>query len=258
MKDWLKTVTGSPTFIDFNSSAAFCGLTPMYLLISDPKNKRRQELETGLADYLYPPLHLRIFAAASTLTERPEASVTVPDNYKVLSGGARVTWENQGEMLTGSFPVGNSQWAARASDCVDVDSAILTVFAIAVYDPYNWLDVTTAQSQSQAAEHPTASVNLDKNYAMTGGGTDCGLYLTASYPWSQSDPKNVSFPSDTWQVAAKDHKVAMSLPITAFAVGVKWSSSFLSKYGNQPPITTQCIGLDFISRLPSRCFCRSA
>jgi hypothetical protein len=246
MKDWLKTVMTSPTFIEFNSSAPFCGLTPMYMLISDPNDKRRQELEKGLADYLYPPLHLRIFAAASTLTERPEASVTVPENYKVLSGGARVTWEGPGEMLTASFPVGSSQWAARAGDCVEVDAAILTVFAIAVYDPYNWLDVTTVQSQSQAAEHPTTSVDLDSSYAMTGGGAEAetASFLTASYPYSHSDTRNTHFSSNTWQVAAKDHKFPTSGPITAYAIGVKWNSSFLNKYGNQPPITTECIGLD--------------
>jgi MAC/Perforin domain len=246
MKDWLKTVMTSPTFVDFNTAAAFCGLTPMYMLIPDPNDKRRQDLKDGLADYLYPPLHVRIFAAASTLTERPEAFVTVPEYYKVLSGGARSTWGGAGEMLTASFPVSSNQWAARAGDCVTPDSGILTVFAIAVYDPYNWLDVTTKQSQSQAAGIPTTSVDLDNNYVLTGGGAECvtGCYLTASYPYSHSDPRNTPFPSNTWQVAAKAHFVPVSGPITVYAVGVKWSSSFLSEHGNQPAITTECIGLD--------------
>jgi hypothetical protein len=253
MTAWLKTVVDSPAFIDFNAEdPSFAGLTPMYMLIPDENDPRRKALKQGLDDYLYPPLHLRIFAAASTLTEFPEASVSVPAPYKILSGGARVTWDGPGELLTASFPASNSQWSARGHDCAHSDSAILTVFAIAPYDPYSWLDVHIVSSDpSQPSQRPTAPVNLDASYAMTGGGADCGsdssgtpIFLTASYPYSKQDPRNTSFSSNTWQVAGKDAFVAATAPITAYVVGVKWSSGFLNQFGTQPPITAECLGLD--------------
>lgn len=252
LPDWLATVADSPAFLDFNQEdPTYAGLTPMYALIPNENDQRRQELKKGLDDYLYPPLHLRIFAAASTQTEFPEVTVSVPGHYKVLSGGALVSWTGVGELLTASFPPSTSQWSARARDCSQVDYGQLTVFAIGVYDPYDWLEVKIVPFESKPSEAPTASVSLDPSYAMTGGGADCKtdstgnqIYLTASYPYSQQDPRNGSFSSNTWYVAGKDAFVATNAPISAYAVGVKWSSSFSKEHPAQPPITTECLGVD--------------
>ena len=141
MQNWLATVPTFPAFIDFNSEDGN-GLTPMYMLIPDESDARRQALEQGLQDYLYPPLHLRVFAAASTAAEYPQVTVSVPDNYKILSGGAVASNYVAGELLTGSFPLSATQWFATAHDAGTEDTGILTAYAIAVYDPYDWLDVT--------------------------------------------------------------------------------------------------------------------
>ena len=83
METWLTTVVDAPAFLDVNQEdPAYAGLTPMYELIPDESDPRRQALKKGLDDYLYPPLHLRIFAAASTLTEFPAATVSVPPPYR--------------------------------------------------------------------------------------------------------------------------------------------------------------------------------
>jgi hypothetical protein len=219
---------------------------------------RRRELQNALDDYLYPPLHLRTFAAASPLQEYPEASVDInrdlPEklkHYKVLSGGARVDFQKYGELLVASFPVSDNQWQAKAKDCQLVDSGILTVFAVAVYDPYDWLDVKVLSSaESEPSERPTTSIDLDRAYAMTGGGAETiknepqGSYLTASYPFSSSDPRSTTFPSNTWKVAAKDHQYAQSGSIKAYVVGVKWSDTFHTNHPDYPPITSECIGID--------------
>jgi hypothetical protein len=96
-----------------------------------------------------------------------------------------------------------------------------------------------------------AAAELDATYAMTGGGADCAsdangtpIYLTASYPYSTDDPRDGSFSSNTWRVAGKDAFVAAAAPITAYAVGVKWSTTFLNGFGAQPPIIAECLCLD--------------
>jgi hypothetical protein len=269
LEDWLKTVVETPVFLDVNQSdPSYSGLTPMYELISDDNSPRKKALKQGLDDYLYPPLHLRIFAAASTLTQFPEATVSVPAKYKVLSGGARVVWNGTlGEMLTASFPVSDSQWTARAHDASQQDTGILTVFAIGVYDPYDWLDVVIVNKTSDStSERPSVQVALDTSvdtgnaltgyaltgYALTGGGADCKgdsstnnpIYLTASYPYSEQDIRGVKYPSNVWKAIGKDAFVQANGSITAYAVGVKWSDTFTNKYGNRTRITTWCIGLD--------------
>jgi hypothetical protein len=218
MEAWqsMSSIESFPQFIDFNVEAPSSGLTPMYQLFP-VDHPRREKLQNALDDYLHPPLHLRIFAAASSLQEYPEASVDInrdlPEklkHYKVLSGGARVNFQTAGELLVASFPVGDNQWQAKAKDCQDIDSGILTVFAVAVYDPYDWLDVKVLSSpESEPSERPTASIDLDTAYALTGGGAETirsepqGSYLTASYPFSSSDPRSTTFPSNTWKVAAR-------------------------------------------------------
>ena len=163
-----------------------------------------------------------------------------------------MTWQGPGELLTASFPISDSQWTGRAHDALQQDTGIVTVFAIGVYDPYNWLDVTIAQETSTTTpEQPTASVVLDPDYAMTGGGADCNsdisgnpIFLTASFPYSDQDPRDASFSSNTWRVKGKDAFVVANGSVTAYAVGVKWNTSFLTEYGGRTAITAECLGLD--------------
>jgi len=52
---WKTSVYAAPAFINFNQSdPTYSGLTPMYMLIADENDERRQELQQGLEDYLRP------------------------------------------------------------------------------------------------------------------------------------------------------------------------------------------------------------
>lgn len=222
MDAWKASVAGAPQFINFNTQASSSGLVPLHELLDakGPHATRRKQLEAALADYLRPPLHLRIFAAASPLTQYPSVTVQTEPQYKVLSGGAKAEWQGFGELLTASYPISNNQWAARAKDAVQADKAVLTAYALAVYDPYDWLDVKLVSATSASAQHPTAQVAVPTGYTLTGGGarveyTGQGNYLTASYPSNDT----------TWAVASKDHLTAGPATITAYAIGVKWAES---------------------------------
>ena len=242
MKDWLDTIKDSPAFINFNTSASGAGLVPIYRLL--PSGTRRDQLKEALPDYLNPPLRVRIFSAASTLTEYPTATVVVPNHYKILSGGAKVAFEGYGELLTASYPISTNQWTAKAKDLYTKDKAILTVYAVAVYDPYDWLDVATSSGESDrgSAPYTSVSLDLDSEYALTGGGAQTvytadahhdGHYLTASLP---------DLYSNSWLVASKDHIDECPATIIAYAIGVKWSPAALTRFPRlrNQKITSHC------------------
>jgi hypothetical protein len=226
MKDWQSTIQEFPEFIDFNTQAASSGLVPMYHLLP-AGSARRKELETALADYLNPPLHTLIFAAASIETEFPSAIVQVPDKYKILSGGAKVDLPGggAGDLLTASYPISTNQWAAKAKDSTQPGTTILTAFALAVYDPYDWLDVRVYSQMSDKSQAPSASVgvsSVSSEYALTGGGAETiwdgpGSYLTASYPTMDNSGNPV------WFAASQDHLEVCPAVMKTYAIGVAWS-----------------------------------
>jgi hypothetical protein len=230
MKDWQSTIQDFPEFIDFNTQAASSGLVPMYQLLP-AGSARRKELETAIDDYLRPPLHTLIFAAASSETEFPSVKLRVLDGYKILSGGAKVDLPGggAGDLLTASYPISTNQWAAKAKDCWQAGTTIVTAFALAVYDPYDWLDVKVYSQESDPSQAPSASVGVprvlpDSYYELTGGGAETtwdsgsGSYLTASYPTTDNAGNPV------WFAASKDHLEPCSATMITYAIGVKWSA----------------------------------
>ena len=239
---WKATADTYPTFIDYADSNS---LKPIYELLPSKSGKRYEQLKSALDDYLNPPLQVRTFAKSSTLTDHPNVNVTVPENYKVVSGGAFVTYDDSGEMLTASYPVDTNQWAARAKDCNYSDQGILTAHAVAVYDPYDQLIVKVFRKSSTDPEDcPSCSAKIDSGYALTGGGAEThyqgvGSYLTASCPsippGLNGDRENMTQNADTWIAKSKDHLQACLATITAYAIGVKWSDE-----GSATPIESTC------------------
>jgi hypothetical protein len=108
------------------------------------------------------PGELRIFHSTAQSGKQPKATVTVPSDYKVLSGGARINYSGQGNFLTASFPKDVRTWVARAKQ-QKVDD--IATFATAL------------------------------GYTLVGGGAKVnysgeGNLLTASYP---------DFDNNTWK-----------------------------------------------------------
>jgi hypothetical protein len=164
------------------------------------------------------PGELRIFHSTSQSGKQPEATVTVPSDYKVLSGGARVNYSGQGNFLTASFPKDVRTWVARAKQQKVDDIATIDIWAIAIFDPLDDWEVRISQSTGpRSALASTATASVD-GYVLTGGGAEShwqssGALLTESYP----NPQKAGY----WVASTKSHLASDSITITAYAIGIK-------------------------------------
>jgi len=152
--DWAKTVKANPGFLGFDPDG---GLVPIWELTDNAL--RRRELHEAYKRKAAKAMRTQILSVTSEIASRPEAKVTVPPGYKLLSGGARNNWKGRGSFVTASYPevqgsnAAARTWVARGKDhlgaehydhywdCVFPDPSSITVFAIALYDPDDIWDV---------------------------------------------------------------------------------------------------------------------
>lgn len=73
-----------------------------------------------------------ITRATSAVSNRPTASVSVPVGHNLLSGGAQVTYNGAGLLLTESYPSGDFAWRASAKDHQIADTGSITTAVISV------------------------------------------------------------------------------------------------------------------------------
>jgi hypothetical protein len=155
-------------------------------------------------------------------SERPESSVVIPDEYKLLSGGAFIpeqTSNGKGLLLTASFPESDNRWRAMGKDHVESDSTTLTVYAMALYDPDNIWEMKIFSTTSQVAGFPSnPAFIMDGSYVLVGGGarvnwTGVGNLLTASFP-------NLSG-TGIWTASSKDHLKPDAATLTTYAIGLR-------------------------------------
>jgi len=91
-------------------------------------------------------------------------------------------------------------------------------FAVAVYDPYDLLEVKVFHSTSDESHAPSATATVTKKYIMVGGGAtaNCGSkggqMLIESYPSKDNE----------WSVKSRDCHIKCKGTITAHAIGIKW------------------------------------
>jgi vibriolysin len=147
----------------------------------------------------------------------PQAEANLPAGYVLTGGGAWVDYHGQGNLLTASFPVGDSNWQARSKDHDLGDPAQITAYAIGIRHRrlLHRVQHNIASATGASAQHPTAQVALAAGYTMSGGGAidnwdGAGNLLTASYPQGSN-----------WVAAGKDHKKASPSTITAYVIGIQ-------------------------------------
>jgi vibriolysin len=150
--------------------------------------------------------------------QHPQATVMLPAGYVLTGGGASVDYgSGYGNILTASFPNGDSGWEARSKDHLVADPAKITAYAIGVRPkPTNKLKIrhTIKMATGAVAQHPSAQVCLDGGWVLSGGGAidnwnEPGNLLTASFP-----------STSCWIAKGKDHIVASPANITVFAIGI--------------------------------------
>jgi hypothetical protein len=234
---WADSVKLSPAFMGFPEM----GLVPIWQLVSD--QHKRQELELAYKKLAAQNFPVEIFWSTTTSPSgRPDASVVIPDEYKLLSGGAFISDETpnrKGVLLTASFPESDNRWRAMGKDHVESDSASLTAYAMALYDPDDIWETRIFPTESSLTAHPNAIASIkDGNYVLVGGGArvnynGAGNMLTASYPFEGGDGvQNVPMPGPVsvpvrirvpaWLASSKDHHGASdAATLTGYAIGLR-------------------------------------
>ncbi len=97
---WVKTVPAHPGFLGFDKDA---GLVPIWQLTDNPA--RSKEIHDAYKRKAARAIRTEIFTATSPVAASwPEARVTVPAGYKLLSGGARNNWKGKGSFVIASYP----------------------------------------------------------------------------------------------------------------------------------------------------------
>jgi vibriolysin len=152
-----------------------------------------------------------------------QGSVTVPDDYVVVGGGAYNYQGEPGSFLTASYPSSDlTTWNIVSKGRPGVSTYYLACYAIGLKiggltstQLRNYISLTTATSG--VASQPTISASLaGSGYTLIGGGakvnwSGAGNFLTDSHP----DVTN-----NAWAVASKDHITSSPASITSYAIGI--------------------------------------
>jgi hypothetical protein len=190
--EWAATCQDLPAFLSFDV------LVPVWDLTDDAK--RKSQIRDAYRRRAAKTLRTHIMSVTSDSASHPEARITVPDGYKLLTGGALDDWSGAGNLLTASFPESDNTWRAGGKDHTHASPAKITAYAIVTYDPDDIWSITQRSITSGQAAHPSQDVSTQDGYTMIGGGAQVnwsgsGNLLTASYPRDRI----------TWACAAKDH-----------------------------------------------------
>lgn len=176
---------------------------------------------TAYALGLYDPdddWEVTVAQQTSDPAEHPQAVATLAEGYILTGGGASVDYgSGYGNMLTASFPNGDSGWEARSKDHLVADPAKITAYAIGVRSKANnklKLRHTIKSATGAVAQHPSAQVCLDSGWILSGGGAidnwnEPGNLLTASFPLNTC-----------WMANGKDHIEPSPANITVYAIGI--------------------------------------
>jgi hypothetical protein len=157
----------------------------------------------------------------SGLSLTPTSSVSLPAGFSLLSGGALI--ENNlpggGQLLTGSYPEGNS-WIAKSKAHDVAVAKSLRAYAVGLKSTF--LDASRIEVFSLSSELigsvPERSCNTEHGFDVVGGGAEIqhgqsapGILLTASYPSGQN----------SWFAAGKAHIYHDNKNLKVFCTGVK-------------------------------------
>jgi hypothetical protein len=75
-------------------------------------------------------LQSAIAIAKSNKSNRPQAAAAPPAGYKMVGGGAALTFDKGGLLLTASYPNENNQWVGQGKDHLEGDNGSITVYCI--------------------------------------------------------------------------------------------------------------------------------
>ncbi|NGZ08542.1 MAG: hypothetical protein CV088_04025 [Nitrospira sp. LK70] len=171
-----------------------------------------------------PDVEIVVVMQSSDWAEHPRATAgSTKKGLKLIGGGAMVDYgTGKGNMLTGSYPEGNS-WVASAKSHAESCSGRVTAYAIYLNDPFNLWEVKMVTERTRTSgNRPEVTAILPGGYALTGGGAKVdwngkGIILTACCPAE----KTGSYVG--WTAKGKDHYAGCedSGHATAWVFGIR-------------------------------------
>lgn len=174
-----------------------------------------------------PPEMHRITRGTSNPAQQPSTSVTLPDDFGLVGGGAKVNAAEPGSLLTATYPQGNG-WAAAAKDHGLPCTATVDAYAIGVSRQLlkSQAVTVTEGTAPSPVPHPNMAIVASSTSRLVGGGARMNYGPPGSLLTGLRDQEQV------WVVAGKDHKYPCPSTITGFAMSLP----------SPDPLTTQRIG----------------
>ena len=122
---WSETIQANPAFLGPRS------LVPIWKLTED--TDRGAIVRSAFLKESAKHLTIQIFQATGKSHHRPDAQITIPTGYKLLSGGALIDYGGgPGNLLTASWPESDFRWRAIGKDHSYPNNATMTVYALAL------------------------------------------------------------------------------------------------------------------------------
>ncbi len=240
---WAASTTKEPGFLGFDAAS---GLIPIWDLTDN--QARRAAIREAYQKKAAQSLTTHIISVTSKIDRRPEASVKVPEGYKLLSGGALLNWSHTGSLLTASFPDAGAPgestdtWTAAGKEHFgELDGwtwgskyfpemVSITVFAIALYDPDDIWEVKTVYFDDHHAAtevDPFQEIDISQKngnlsalsaegFVMAGGGAKVS-YASLGSLLFKSYPKNET----AWRSYAKWHLLKEKATLLTYVTAIK-------------------------------------
>lgn len=161
-----------------------------------------------------------IISVASSVRNNPEATCSLKDKSKVITGGgSRLKHAGHGNLLTGSvLSQDRKGWRSTGRDHLKPASTSIRSYVIGLKSkvPGVILKTNIRSETSTTANHPSVrcKVNHNDSKQMVGGGAwvhqsgGSGNLLTSSYP----------IDDNTWYASSKDHVITDRCQVSSFGI----------------------------------------
>lgn len=173
-------------------------------------------------------VEFKIIEERSSSSMLPSLTITAPENYKILGGGAEIIFNGGGVLLTSAYPGSNGYadysaktftFQGKAHSVPDLGYIVGRVIIARKRDgsELGLEDIRVVVGpESPASNIPVASATLPDGFTLTGGGAHVIGSPTKLILLTESIPSG-----NGWRAAGKAHFISDPGRLSAFAIGVR-------------------------------------
>ncbi len=178
-----------------------------------------------------------VIVKKSTYGRHNEVSVSVPEGYVLIGGGAEILdCTPKGALLTGSYPSSRlTTWTATSKDHIKSQNHTLAVYAIGMkiqgltamelMSHIRLVKTLTVYTKPNSNTH--ADATLPNDYFLLGGGTQIvqlsgpGVMIRGSWSHCVDNGSGNKLYTNTWNSVATDHIEKSQAKLYSYAIGIK-------------------------------------